>query len=41
MLKLPGVTMDDRVLRDSTTVRTALLVTGYLDGVKQKEMFAL
>lgn len=36
-----GVMIDDGVLRDNTAVRTALLGTGYLVGIKQKEMFAL
>ncbi|APA10781.1 hypothetical protein sscle_07g055510 [Sclerotinia sclerotiorum 1980 UF-70] len=36
-----GVMVDDGVLRDNTAVRTALLGTGYLVGIKQEEMFAL
>ncbi|KAF7881904.1 uncharacterized protein EAF02_006592 [Botrytis sinoallii] len=36
-----GVMIDDGILRDNTAVRTALLGTGYLVGIKQKEMFTL
>jgi hypothetical protein len=36
-----GVMVDDGVLRDNDAVRTALIGTGYLLGITQKEMFAL
>ncbi|KAJ5672272.1 hypothetical protein N7507_001399 [Penicillium longicatenatum] len=36
-----GVMVDDGVLRDNDTVRTALIGTGYLLGITQREMFAL
>ncbi|KAF7587858.1 hypothetical protein BBP40_006627 [Aspergillus hancockii] len=36
-----GVMVDDEVLRDNDAVRSALLGTGYLLPVRQKEMFAL
>ncbi|KAF7899503.1 hypothetical protein EAF00_003839 [Botryotinia globosa] len=36
-----GVMIDDGILRDNIAVRTALLGTGYLVGIKQKEMFTL
>ncbi|KAB8278611.1 hypothetical protein BDV30DRAFT_233574 [Aspergillus minisclerotigenes] len=36
-----GVMIDDGVLRDNDTVRTALIGTGYLLGITQREMFAL
>lgn len=36
-----GVMIDDGVLRDNMAVRTALLGTGYLVGIKQKELSAL
>ncbi|KAM0168080.1 hypothetical protein ACHAPF_011356 [Botrytis cinerea] len=36
-----GVMIDDGVLRDNMAVRTVLLGTGYLVGIKQKELSAL
>ncbi|KAE8372689.1 hypothetical protein BDV26DRAFT_273649 [Aspergillus bertholletiae] len=36
-----GVMVDDGVLRDNDAVRTALIGTGYLLGITQREMFAL
>lgn len=36
-----GVMVDDGVLRDNEAVRNALIGTGYLLGITQKEMFAL
>jgi hypothetical protein len=36
-----GVMVDDGVLRDNDPVRTALIRTGYLLGITQREMFAL
>ncbi|KAJ6150676.1 hypothetical protein N7470_007270 [Penicillium chermesinum] len=36
-----GVMLDDGVLRDNDAVRTALIGTGYLLGITQREMFAL
>ncbi|KAA8651304.1 Type I Polyketide synthases (Type I PKS) [Aspergillus tanneri] len=36
-----GVMVDDGTLRDNDAVKTALLGTGYLLGIRQKDMFAL
>ncbi|KAE8353277.1 hypothetical protein BDV28DRAFT_110952 [Aspergillus coremiiformis] len=36
-----GVMVDDGVLRDNDTVRSALIGTGYLLDIRRKEMFAL
>ena len=36
-----GVMLDDGVLRDNDAARNAYLSTGYLIGIKQREMFAL